>query len=123
MARIEDEAMKDITEMLKAARERQGAHYFNGFIHAYCDNGNCTGRGFHIQIKTYGADDPLTVRCPLCGEIAIPHRYIEHVVETLDEHFERERRRARRNVNVQRYAKKNGSVIPASVMLDDSLPE
>ena len=35
--------MKDITEMLAAARKRQRNHYFNGFIHAYCDNEECTG--------------------------------------------------------------------------------
>lgn len=120
--------MKDITERLNAARQRQGDHYFNGFIHAYCDNTDCTGRRFQIQIKTYGADDPVTVRCPLCGKVATPDVYAENVIETLDEYFAREAREARCNVNEQRYKKKNdrgrGPVsFPVSVMFDDSLPE
>lgn len=120
--------MENITERLNAARERQGDHYFNGFIHAYCDNANCTGRGFEIQIKTYGAPDPVSVCCPLCGKVAVPDVHAENVVETLDEYFAREAWEARCNVNEQRYKKKNdrgrGPVsVPVSVMFDHSLPE
>jgi hypothetical protein len=76
-------------EMLKAARRRQRNDYFYGFIHAYCDNHRCTGRSFQIQIKTYGADDPVTVDCPLCGVAAIPDHRHGWSVETMAEHEKR----------------------------------
>lgn len=118
------EKMENITERLNAARERQDSDYFNGFIHAYCDNHNCTGRRFQIQIKTYAAPDPVSVRCPLCGEIAIADRYAANVVETLGEHEKRLNQEARCRVNVQLYLKKNSEwSVPVSVMFDDSLPE
>ena len=113
-----------LTEMLKAARERQGAHYLNGYIHAYCDNQECTGREIRVRIKTYWADDPVSVCCPLCGKPAIPNPYISNAVETLDEYTERTEQKARCNVNVQRYLKRTGDMsYPVSVLFDDSLPE
>jgi hypothetical protein len=116
--------MEKLTEMLEAARNRQGGHYFNGFIYAYCENGRCTGRKFSIQIKTYGAKDPVSVRCPLCGEIAIADCAADRVVETLDEYFERIDREARCNVNIQRHRKQPGfGCISVSLLFDDSLPD
>jgi hypothetical protein len=98
--------------------------YFNGFINAYCDNGNCTARDFDIRIKTYGADDPVTVHCPLCGHIAIGDSNISNDAETLNEHRTRIDQKSRVNVNIQQYLKNSGSLtIPASILLDDSLPD
>jgi hypothetical protein len=80
----------NLTKMLKAARERQGDDYLNGYIDAYCDNQECTGREIRVRIKTYWADDPVLVRCPLCGVVAILND-----VETLGEYAERTEQEAR----------------------------
>ena len=88
----------------------------------YCENGHCTGREIRVNIKTYGAKDPVTLRCPLCG---VEARLSE--VVTFGEHQAKEERDARVNVNVQRYIKRNlndsgWALVPLSLYDDDSLP-
>jgi hypothetical protein len=108
-----------LTTMLAAARERQGAHYLCGFIHSYCDNSKCTAREITVKIKTYGAADPISIYCPLCGQ---PPKL--NGVQTLTEHEERVDHDARIRVNIQRYQKRTGSLfINAAQLFDDSLPE
>jgi hypothetical protein len=111
-----------LTEMIKAARERQGACDLVGYINAYCDDDKCVGREFEIRIKCYGSN-PVSVRCPLCGHPAIFDMCLPGV-ETLEEHIKRTERDAREDVNVQRYKNRTGNrLIPVSVQYDDSLPE
>jgi hypothetical protein len=113
-----------LADRLKAARERQGADYFNGFIHAYCDNQECTGREIRGRIKTYWADDPTAVFCPLCGKPAIPDIFVPNAIETLSEFMERTAREARQSVNVERYVRRTGDLcVPLLVAFDDSLPK
>jgi len=108
---------QDLSQMIQAARVRQGLHYLCGYIDAYCDNAQCTARGFRVRVKAYGADDPVKILCPLCGKPAKLNS-----VETLAEHVQENRRKARVEVNVQRYLARTGSdFFPASLLLDDSL--
>ena len=110
---------KDLSEMLEAARGRQGSASFCGYIHAYCDNRRCVGREFSIKIKPDWDDRLKFVICPLCGEEPILNG-----VQTFEEHECKADQNARMRVNIQRYVQRAGGgpvPIPASVFLDDSL--
>ncbi|MDP2601314.1 MAG: hypothetical protein Q8S00_01790 [Deltaproteobacteria bacterium] len=109
---------QDLSQMIQAARVRQGLHYLCGYIDAYCDNAQCTAREIRVRIKTYVATDPVKVLCPLCGKLAKLNS-----VETLREHVKDTERKARVDVNVQRYLARTGrAYFPASLLFNDTLP-
>src|SRR5437773_1549810 len=92
-------------------------------IDGYCDFSACSAREVRVRVKDH--DDALLplvrtrgLHCPLCGT---PLKV--HGVRTMAEQVVVDDREARCSVNVQRFARDHGPVIPTSVLFDDHLPD
>ena len=100
----------------------------------YCENSRCAMREVEVRVKDYNREhlyDRLTPNlrcswsCPACGT---PLKV--HWVMTRLEYRAYREREARMSVNTQRFERAHATpgeralvLVPASVMMDDSLPE
>lgn len=89
---------------------------FLGVLHGYCDTEDCLAREIEVQVKNPHRENCPAMRCPLCGQLLGHQR-----AEPAEVERERREREARMSVNMQRYRRDHGPIMPVSVFLDDRL--
>jgi hypothetical protein len=92
-------------------------------LHGYCRTSACSAREVTVRIKDSDATllarlRTHTLRCPVCHEPLTCHSVL-----TADQQHRDDDREARCSVNRQRYERDHGACVPASVFLDDRLPD
>lgn len=94
-----------------------------GYVEAYCQNTECIVRETDIKFKNHDAETMPKMHCPACCKpLAI------HAIVSFDQRQDEHDKRARENVNCQRWVRDNikpGQLpfVPIRAMCDDSLPE